>query len=157
MILPDNGLKGVTKMMMGLFIIILLIQPLGHFFRFPSDIAGTLPALSPRQPAAISTGEIIRDGLGMREKWTARQIQTNQSVWKEKVRQMVGMIEGVNLIDLKLKFDSLYPQKICLRVRAADSEERTGRWRRETTVRLRNGIGLVTGLKNGQIEVDWDD
>jgi stage III sporulation protein AF len=156
MILPANGLKGVAKMMMGLFIIILLIQPLGHLLHMPVDIAGALAELNFQQPP-VSTDEVIRRGLDMRNAWTNRQNQNNQAVWEEKVSQTVGMIDDVSLTKLTMKFDGSIPKRALIRIKPLPHAEMTERRQDRTIQQIVNGIGLVTGLKAKEIEVVWDD
>lgn len=181
MILPNNELKGVTKMMIGLLIILIIMQPLLKIFKLPTTILSSVPEVVETDTAGRdlpSTGRIIKEGLAVRAGWTREIEKRNQEILTEKIKMSIGLIEGVKLLDMRTEF--IDPtlntvtgktgitgysglKKVKLRVQFTDSGARrqfssTSLQQEQKLVgrRIRDTIKLFSNLTDDQIEVIWD-
>jgi stage III sporulation protein AF len=184
MILPSNELKGVTKMMIGLLIILIIVQPLLKIFKLPNIILNSAPvAVEAGIPGMDfqGTGRIIKEGLAIRTGLTAELQKRNQEIFIEKIKISVRLIDEVTLVDLKTIFNDpglsgasgstgktgmtgyATLEKIELRVKLSDSGARrrlsSSMLRREQQrlgQRIRDTVKLFSNLTDNQIEVIWD-
>jgi stage III sporulation protein AF len=184
MILPNNELKGVTKMMIGLLIILIIVQPLFKIFNLPTTILNSVSGVVEADTSGNglpATRRIIKEGLAIRNGWTLDIQKRNQEILTEKIKTSIGLIDGVKLLDVKMEFHNLPTsstvfsgttdltgygglKKIKLRVRFTDSG--SGRqfslasFQREKRLverRIRDTIQLFSNLTDDQIEVIWDE
>jgi stage III sporulation protein AF len=175
MILPNNELKGVTKMMIGLLIILIIMQPLLKFFKLPTTILGSLPAVVGVDTAGKSlpsTGRIVKEGLAVRAGWTGEIEKRNQEIVIEKIKLSIGLIDKVKLLDTKVEFNNpdltatfgyAGLKKVKLRVEFTDSRAarrsslaRVEQERQLVGRRIRDTIKLFSNLRDDEIEVIWD-
>lgn len=175
MILPNNELKGATKMMIGLLIILIVMQPLLKVFKLPATILSSVPAVVGADNAGRnlpSTGRIVKEGLAVRAGWTGEIEKRNQEIVIEKIKLSIGLIDKVKLLDTKVEFDNsnltaIFShaglKKVKLRVEFTDSKAgrrnslaQVQRERQRTGQRIRDTIKLFSNLTDDQIEVIWD-
>jgi len=175
MILPQNELKGVTKIMIGLLIIMIIMQPLLTIAKLPTTIISSLPAGMEADTAGIglpSTSRILRDGLAVRSGWTGEIEKRNREILVDKIKLSIGFIDAVQLLDTKLEFAE--PEistgygfnqlkKVRLRIKLSGpapsqrlSPIRTKEQQLSITRRIRDTIKLFTNITDEQIEVIWD-
>jgi stage III sporulation protein AF len=70
LLLPDNQMKSVTKLILGLAILLFLLRPLANLARLPAVLIETLAGTSaPRVPETPATAQVIREGLLLRRQW----------------------------------------------------------------------------------------
>jgi stage III sporulation protein AF len=153
MILPNNELKGVTKMIVGLMVIMILVQPVAKVFQIPSEIAWSLPTLNGErlQP---STDKIIKKGLELRSSWTSRFKEENQQYLEKKIRNILGMIDDIRIEKVQVTFDDQNPVGASIEVAPVD---RTSTIDRNTIItKIKNSVQLVSNLTEERIEVIWD-
>ena len=175
MLLPQNELKGVTKIMIGLLIIMVVVQPLLKIVKLPGVILNSIPAgveAGISGNSLSSTGRIIRDGLAVRSGWTGEIEKRNQAIIIDKIKLSVGLIDGVKLLDIKAEFkepaitDIYGPnhlKKVKLRVKLSASEDKHGfstvpvkHKQQSIGQRIRDTIKLFSDVTDEQIEVSWD-
>lgn len=176
MILPNNELKGVTKMVMGLLVILIFVQPVLKIFKFPVAILNTIPVITKTTASSTpTTGRIIKAGLTIRDDWTAALKRRNQELLIEKIKTSMGLIDGIKLLEVKVKFknsgitglsespDRGDLEKIKLRVRFINSGGSarvslavTKTNQQYLSRRIRDTIKLFSNLTDDQIEVIWD-
>jgi stage III sporulation protein AF len=166
MILPNNEMKGVTKMMMGLLIIMVMVQPVLRLFKLPATIIHETPALVKAEIPAIpvpNTGQIIKSGLSLRDDWIAGQKKHSRELLIDKVKAGIGLIDGVKLLEVKAELKDpsnngdLTKLKLRLQLERparimADREKEE----RAMDRRIRDTIKLFTNLTDDRIEVNWD-
>jgi stage III sporulation protein AF len=79
LVLPDNQFKNVTKLILGLAIMLFLLQPLSKFYQLPATLTGVMAEAFLPAPTTPATTQVMREGLIIRQKWqrdfdrTARQ------------------------------------------------------------------------------------
>lgn len=151
--LPDNQLKGVAKLIMGLLIILLLIQPVSQMLNLPLSIVWITPS---KLNQSSETKKVIREGLKLRESWQ-RQITVEQErFWQQKIKQVTGMVTGVKVKRIVLYFQDNAPAQVRLWV-SANGTQTEHWWRKDVEQRLRNAVQLVSDLREEKIEVNWND
>lgn len=156
MILPNNELKGVTKMVVGLMIVLILLQPLVKFFQFPSEIAWSLSGIGDEKKIDLpSTAQIIKEGLKLRDNWTAQLQEQNQTYLKDKIKNILAMIDEIRLVDLRLNFDGPDLVKVKLKVAPVNRNIQSESFE-NLTKKIKNSIQLISNLGENQIEVIWD-
>jgi stage III sporulation protein AF len=70
LLLPDDQMKSVTKLILGLAILLFLLRPLANLARLPAVLIETLAGTSaPRVPETPATAQVIREGLLLRRQW----------------------------------------------------------------------------------------
>jgi stage III sporulation protein AF len=157
MLLPNNELKGVTKLVMGLLILMILLQPLLQIFHLPLEFSWPVPGVSGEPPAAktVSTETIVKEGLELRRQWTAQFQDRQREAIGRKIGNILRLIDEIDLVALKPIYegDRLLRVRVETRWRTAGPIE-SGQ-RREIEAKIRNSVQLVTDLSNEQIEVIW--
>lgn len=155
MLLPDNELKDVTKMIMGLLIIMLLIQPLVKLFHFPDYMNWSFPALVQKE-GQPSTAEILKQGQKLRQNWSTQFNKENKQLLERKIHNILGLIDDIKLENLALNYTDAGLFKAVLKVRPAgdglsiDSKEKAA-------AKIIDSVRLMTDLAANQIEVIWND
>jgi stage III sporulation protein AF len=71
LLLPSNHLKRVTKLILGLAIILFLLRPLGDFYQLPDRLSGALAEIFNQASTTSATDRVVREGLLLRQKWQA--------------------------------------------------------------------------------------
>lgn len=175
MFLPQNELKGVTKIMIGLLIIMIIMQPLSKFIKLPTTILDSISAGVEEDAAGIrlpSTNRIIRDGLAVQAGWTGEIEKRNQAILIDKIKLSVGLIDTVQLIDINAEFaepkisggyGSVQLKKVKLQVKLTGSGAEKSfssasftKKQQSAARRIRNTVKLFSNLTDEQIEVIWD-
>ncbi|HEX7712965.1 MAG TPA: stage III sporulation protein AF [Bacillota bacterium] len=159
LILPQNNLKGVTKMVMGLVIITLLFQPFTHLLRLPSEIRWDLPGLDAvdSNPASSRTAAVVENGFEMREKWAARLTQDSRAIVETKVKTLVSLIDEVRLKQLQMEYSGSNLVKVHLLVSPAVPGGLSETLLKTITKRLNESVRLVSDLPADRIEVIWNE
>lgn len=155
LILPENELKGASKLIMGLFIISLFIQPLGKIFKIRDP--AVLPMFSYAQ-REITTDHVINQGLRMRESWSQGLTTHNQALVKERISAILGMIDNLRLEKLAVDFNESQPTRVSVRAAPRDwkmVQPDFASYSRQLTERIQNAVRLVINLPIKNIEVTW--
>jgi stage III sporulation protein AF len=172
MILPNNEFKGVAKMMIGLLIILIIVQPVLQIFKLPTTILNSIPAAVEAdytKKNSLSTNQIIKEGLAVRAGWIGKIEKHNQEILIDKIKLSVGLIDGVQLLDTNVEWNDPDPtgftglKKVYLRVKWAGPQTKghfsPASFQREEPLvgrRIRDTIKLFSNLSDEQIEVIWD-
>jgi stage III sporulation protein AF len=155
MLLPNNELKNVTKMVMGLLIMMILIQPLIKVFDLPQKVNWSLPSLAAPKTSP-PTERIIAKGLKIRESWTKEFQRQNQALLEEKLKNIIGLIDEVQLKAIKVDFQDDKPFKAVLKLKLLDPVPSAPG--NITVIRRKvvNAVQLLTNLSPDKIEVSWN-
>lgn len=155
MLLPNNELKNITKMIMGLLIIILLIQPLVKLFDLPQRVIWSLSGISENK-VYPSTGQIIQQGLKLRDSWNIQWSKENKRVLEGKIKNIIGLIDEVNLKDILLQYKDSKLSKAILSIVPSRGSFFDDVTRKKITRKMINSVQLLTNLAEDQIEVIWN-
>jgi stage III sporulation protein AF len=157
MLLPNNELKSVTKMIMGLIVMMVLLQPLIKFFDLPQTISLSLPSISEPE-SNPQTQQIINRGLKMRADWTKGTREKNRAMLEGKIKNIIGLIDEVQLEEIKLDFqEDDYPIKACLKLKSLKWGTLQAETVKKVDRKVIDSIQFITDLREDQIEVSWDD
>lgn len=150
MILPANALKGVVKLVMGLVIITILLQPLLMIFRIPAVLDWSLPATGNEG----ATQDIVAAGLDLRTRWEGfyqKQYQTRlETAMAERIRQTGKAVVTASQLD----FHEGKLIKAVVELRPTVQLSEADRNLLET--QIIGWLGLITDISNHQIEVKWN-
>jgi stage III sporulation protein AF len=182
MLLPNNELKGVTKMVMGLLIILIIMQPVFKILKVPSVILLTLPAIvevKNIKQESSSTQTIVKQGMLIRDGWITELKKRRQIIVEDKLKTSIGLIDGIKLVKMNPIFADAGSTgaeglagmtgmtgiiEIKLKVRLTGIKEKPRFSFKETAAqqkiydrRIRESIQLCCDLPDDRIEVTWDD
>jgi stage III sporulation protein AF len=155
MLLPNNELKNVTKMIMGLLIMMIVIQPLVKIFDLPQKVSWSLPSIS--EPESNSTTrQIIQRGLKMRESWTVSLNEQNKAILERKLKNIIGLIDEVHLENIALNFQGDQLVRATLKIRSLKRGPLQTVIVKRMQSKVIDSVQLLTNLTEDQIEVIWD-
>jgi stage III sporulation protein AF len=155
MLLPDNQLRNVTKLVLGLVIMVLLIQPVMNLMNWPPVLAESFSRI-PVESAVPATDRVVREGVRMRRQWQMRYNRTNQADLEANLKKVLGLLEvQLHQVDCDYRDSRLIKVKIMV-------EPVAGKVIRLNSLRgldqkLRRTVRLFTGLNEDQVEVRWGE
>ncbi len=153
MMLPNNDLKNVTRMMMGLVILSILLQPLILFFDLPGQISLSLPSIS--SPDSSKTQQLIVRGLKMRDEWTHQLKEQYKANLESKLRNLLGLMDDIHLDNLHLQYQGERLERAFVKIKFAGpgtSVSQMGDMKRK----IIDSVRFLTDLREDQIEVNFD-
>lgn len=153
MLLPNNDLKNVTRMMMGLVILSILLQPLIRFFDLPGQISLSLPSIS--SPDSSKTQQLIVRGLKMRDEWTHQLKEQYKANLESKLSNILGLMDEIHLDNLHLQYQGERPERAFVKLtvtRPGTSVSQIGDMKRKVI----DSVRFLTDLREDQIEVNLD-
>jgi stage III sporulation protein AF len=160
MLLPNNELKSVTKMIMGLVILLILLHPLIKFLDLPQKISWSIASIS-KTESNPATREVIEHGMKMRENWTKDIKEQNKSLLEGKLKNIIELIGEAQMEEIKLEYKGYYPFRAVIKLKSLKRDS-TGVTAKEVIARnnikhqVSSAVQLLTNLKEDQIEVNWD-
>ncbi len=153
MLLPNNDLKNVTRMMMGLVILSILLHPLIRFFDLPGQISVSLPSIS--SPDSSKTQQLIVKGLKMRDEWTHQLKEQYKEKLESKLRNILGLIDEIQLDNLYLQYRGEQLERAFVKIKLARpgaSVSQISDMKRKVI----DSVRFLTDLREDQIEVNLD-
>ncbi|HBF38340.1 MAG TPA: stage III sporulation protein AF [Firmicutes bacterium] len=151
MLLPSNELKSVTRMTMGLVILMILLQPVLQFLDLPQHISLSLPSIS--NSDSPQTQQIIAQGLKMRTEWTRGIQEQNKIMLESKLKNIMGLIDEVQVESVKLDYQGEQLNKAIVQLKSA----RQGIQDISSIKRkIVDSVQLLTDLREDRIEVKWN-
>ncbi len=153
MLAPENGLKKAVKLVIGLMVMLILIQPLLSLFKVSVDLDRILSSSqgAPHQDSQ----QVLERGLQIRNRWQKGFSPQQQASNEEKLKSIIGLIDDVDLREVRF-LDSASSQAI-IRVVPALEKEFSKTLKDKLTLKIQNSVQLVCGLSKEQIEVIWDE
>jgi stage III sporulation protein AF len=155
MLLPNNELKSVTKLIMGLVIIMILLQPLIKIFDLPQKISWSLPSLAAPE-SGPATRQIIQRGLKMRERWTEDIQERNKTILEGKLKNIIGLIDEVQLEGIQLDYQAERPNKAIVKLKPLKRGPLGSVIQEKIERQVSDAVQLLTSLNDNQIEVKWN-
>ncbi|HEX3047745.1 MAG TPA: stage III sporulation protein AF [Bacillota bacterium] len=163
MLLPNNELKGATRMIMGLLIMMILIQPLVKIFKMPTELLWSMPeTIIGTEPRRVlpSANDLIKQGKRIREQWASAQTpdlaQDPHVTLENKLRTMIAMIDEVTLRELTPVYRDGELTGVKLKVAAAKAKISDPQLKKTVERRLYQSVALFSNLPQSRIEVLWD-
>lgn len=156
MLLPNNELKGVTRMVMGLLIILILAQPLLKVFNISQELTQALPGWQNESDPA-TTGQIVTKGLNLRNQWLEQFAGNQQQAYEERIARLLRLSDGIAVREVRVVMAKQTVQSVSVAVRARSGTKLDGAQRAEWTAKLDESIQLVCPVTKERIEVVWDE
>ena len=154
MLTPENGLKKTVKLVIGLMVMLVLLQPLTRFFKLPLNLDGivVMNQIPHRQPAE----EVLERGLKMRDRWQKGFNSQQRALAEEKMASVIELIDDIELREIRFSDSS---GTLGVAVRVAPSVERSfsKTFKDKLTIKIQQSVRLVCNLPKEQIEVIWDE
>ncbi|HBE80420.1 MAG TPA: hypothetical protein DDW65_21950, partial [Firmicutes bacterium] len=99
---------------------------------------------------------VIEEGLKIRESWTKELQRQNHALLEKKLRNIVGLIDEVQLKGIKVDFQDDQPIKAVLKLKLLEPVSSTPE--NITIIRRKvvNAVQLLTNLSPDKIEVSWN-
>lgn len=154
MLLPNNNLKGVTRLVLGLLVMVILLQPLVNVFKIPLDIESAFDGNGRTEPIQPATGEIIQTGQKLRDNWKTLFKEKDAQRLKARIKQALALIDGIQIIEVFIDDDGVAVKKIT--VAAHSNQPRTLQEENNLNDQIRKILYLTINLPEEQIEVKWD-
>lgn len=155
MLIPENGLKKPVKLVIGLLVMTMLIQPLAGLFRVslaPDRILSSGRGFN-NQPAR----QVLERGLEIRNRWREGFDSRRQALAKEKIESIIGLIDEIDLKEIRFSKSKSGPDRVIIRIAPAAGREFSKRDQDKLGLKIRNSVRLVHDLSIEQIEVIWDE
>ena len=157
MILPDNQLRSVTKMILGLVIIMFLLQPLAKVLNLPATIVHSLSGAVGTRAVPANTDQVIREGIKMRNAWLQDyQTQARQDL-EVKIRRVIGLLEEVRLKKVSCVYEGSGLKKVQVVVALKESALLRSQVVAGLNRKIVEAVRLLTQLNHNQIEVRWGE
>ncbi len=156
MLLPQNELKNVTKMIMGLIIMAILIQPVIKILDLPQNIVSSLPTVN-EEKNTLATDELIQNGLKLREDWNKKFKQQDKINTERKIKNLLVLIDEIRLRDINLNYEDSNLNKVSLIIQPVAQTNLNNKAKQKTVIKIINSVQLITNLPEERIEVLWND
>lgn len=154
MMLPDNRLKGVTKLIMGLMVIMMMIRPVTVLLHLPVEYNGSLENITTASPPHnLQTKTLIERGNKLRREWNGVYRQKYEKVTSQKIKKALNAAGLGRLLRLKLDYRGDDLKRVILTLAPSDATPSSPNIPQTTqVVRL---VSAVTDWEEEQIEVIW--
>lgn len=152
MLLPNNELKSVTKMVMGLLIMMILVQPLIKILDLQQRVSWNLPVVSELK-SSQATQAVIQRGLKIQKSWAIRFEEQNKNELTRRIKNILGLMDEVQLEDVKLDFQDGRPVKAIVKLKPQKSWTANPGVPKKIRDQVINSVQLLTNLPEKRIEV----
>jgi stage III sporulation protein AF len=156
MVLPDNQLQKVTRMVLSLLVMLCLVQPLSRLFRIPATLAGILPEVFSQTDTGNATAQVICDGAQLRRKWQREFEAATQQALEEKLAKVFPLFEGIAVKNVVCRYAGDRLRQVKVAIKPAAPNPLSAETRRRLLRQAENSVRLFTGLAADQIEVSWE-
>ncbi|MCL6590520.1 MAG: stage III sporulation protein AF [Firmicutes bacterium] len=159
MLLPNNELKGATRLVMGLLVMMILLQPLTRILKMPTELLWSMPdtIISSKSHRVLPAADgLIQEGKRLREQWTANLGRNTQISLENRLRTMIAMIAGVTLREMAPVYRDGELAGLKLKVALAPEKNRDLRFQKTVERQIYQSVALFSNLPESRIEVRWD-
>lgn len=153
MLIPENGLKKTAKLVIGLMVMLILIQPLLRIFKIPFEWDRII--IEDRIGGGTDSQPVLDRGLQIRGKWEKSFRTEQQKITGEKIQSIIGLIDEVDLLETLFVDSGSGPGAVLIKVVPAYGKDLSGSKRDQLTAKIKNSVRLVSGFSGDQIEVNW--
>ncbi len=153
MLIPENGLKKTAKLIFGLMVMLILIQPLLRIFKIPLEWDRII--IEERIGSGSDSRPVLDRGLQIREKWEKSFRAEQQKITGEKIRSIIGLIDEIDLLETRFVDSGSGPGAVLIKVVPAYGEDLSGSKKDQLAAKIKNSVRLVSDFSGEQIEVNW--
>ncbi len=155
MLIPENSLKKPVKLVIGLLVMVILVQPLARIFKVPLELDRILSASHGANHQ--TSQQVLECGLQIRNNWQERFDSQQRILTKEKIESVIGLIDGIDLREVRFAESKSGFTRVNIRVVPAFNETFSKIDQDKFTNKIQNSVRLVSDLSKEQIEVNWDE
>ncbi len=158
MLLPNNELKGVTRLVMGLFILLVLAQPLLSIYQLPRELIWSLPSFAAENSqSAGQTDQVIANGLRLKKQWAAQFAAQQQQDETKRITAVLQLVEGITVRAVNVEMDQ--GERKAVIVTVAHRPPLGGRKTEQAIVteKISAAVQLVCAIPKEQVKVVWSD
>lgn len=155
MLIPDNNLKKPVKLVIGLAVMVMMIQPLLNLFkvRFDPELI-----LSASQTVNHQTSQqVLERGLKIRSRWQGHLNTQQRKIAGDRISRVLGLIDEISINEIRFPETASGTLEALIKVVPAPGRNFTNEVKDKLTLKIKNSIRLVAELSNEQIEVIWDE
>jgi stage III sporulation protein AF len=165
MLLPNNELKGATRLIMGLLIMMILVQPLTQVLKMPTEILWSTPEtiIGSQPPKGLPSADgLIKQGKRLQKQWTAGIEQNAHVTLESKLRTMITMIDGVTLREFTPVYRGGEGARagelagLKLGIAPASGKTEDPQFKKTVERQIYQSVALFSNLPKSGIEVRWD-
>lgn len=154
MLTPENGLKKTVKLVIGLMVMVVLLQPLTRLFKIPFNSDRIAHWGQIQQPAAE---EVLKRGLQMRERWQTSFNSQQRALVEEKIASVIGLIDEIELREVRFSDSTPGLSGVIVKVVPAVKGELSKTFKDKLNMKIEQSVRLACDFSKEQIEVIWDE
>ena len=155
MLAPENSLKKTVKLVIGLMVMVVLLQPLTRFYKIPLN-PDAIAYLS-QSAAKSASQQVLERGLEMRNRWQKGFNSQQLDLVKEKIASVIGLIDDIELREVRFADSISGPSGVSVRVAPTGELGFSKSSKDKLTEKIQRSIRLVCNFPKEQIEVIWDE
>jgi stage III sporulation protein AF len=155
MLIPENSFKKPVKLVIGLLVLTILIQPLAGLFKVSLD-PDRIRSSSRNLPDQAAQG-VLKRGLEMRNRWQESFNSRQQALVKEKLESIIGLIDEVDLKEIRVLEEKSGSDRVIIKIAPAAGRGYSSMDKAKLGMKIRNSVRLVHDISTEQIEVIWDE
>lgn len=156
MLTPENSLKKTVKLVIGLMVMAVLLQPLTRLFKINMDPDAIL-SMS-QSVVRQDSRQIVERGLQLRDRWQESFDLQQHALVKEKIESVVGLIDDIELREVRF-FPSTTSRSSRVSIIVGPALDRgiSKTCKDKLIQKIQKSVRLVCNIANEQIEVIWDE
>jgi len=155
MLAPENSLKKTVKLVIGLMVMVVLLQPLTRFYKIPLN-PDEIAYLS-QSAAESASQQVLERGLEIRNRWQKGFNSQQLDLVKEKIVSVIGLIDEIELREVRFADSTSGPLGVAVRVAPTGERGFSKSLKDKLAVKIQRSIRLVCNFPKEQIEVVWDE
>ena len=155
MLTPENSLKKTVKLVIGLLVMVVLLQPLTRFFKINMD-PGAILSMS-QSTIREDSQQIVERGLQLRGRWQKSFDSQQRALDKEKIESVIGLIDDIELREVQSFTSISGPSRVIIKVAPASDRRFFENSKNQLALKIQKSVRLVCNIAIEQIEVIWDE
>lgn len=155
MLIPENNFKKPVKLVIGLLVMTILIQPLAGLFKVSLDPDRMISSGQNLHNQAAQP--VLERGLEIRNRWQEGFNSRRQGLVKEKLESIIGLIDEVDLKELRVSEQKSGLDQVIIKIVPAAGREFSQMDKEKLAIKIRNSVRLIHDISTEQIEVIWDE
>ncbi|MGE5605002.1 MAG: stage III sporulation protein AF [Bacteroidota bacterium] len=153
MMAPENSLKKTVKLVIGLMVMVVLLQPLTRFYKIPLNPDEIIHLGQIADESASQ--KVLERGQQIRDRWQKGFNSQQQALAKEKIASVIGLIDDIELREVR--FSDSRPLGVIIRVSPAGERGFSKSIKDKLTTKIQRTVRLVDNFPKEQVEVIWDE
>ncbi len=158
MLLPNNELKGVTRLVMGLLILLVLAQPLLSLYQLPRELVWSVPSFAVEGGQTDGqTDQVIANGLRLKKRWAAQFAARQQQNERQRITAVLRLIEGLTVREVDVQMEQGERKAVVVTVTHRSPLGGGKTDQAAITEKVSAAVQLVCAIPEEQVRVVWSD